>query len=239
MFGLCIVIAILFTTYNKSLTSPQIVTNVVDVNKIKQISPFRSCSGHTVIPQNGRETKRNMKHYFNVLPEFNQEETVEIYAPYDGSVGLIRTGTDKFEGELWIAQDRGLLSFLPPIGLWMVNFEHIRPRPDLKYGTRVKAGELIGHGSFYVYKTGSFDVLYATIGFPPKKVDNWLSPFGDLDSIFNHMSDNVFAEYQQKGVTKENIIISRDVRDRNPCVYRDAGPYFEADNNLSVWVNLQ
>ena len=33
------------------------------------------------------------------------------------------------------------------------------------------------------------------------------------------MSDAVLNEYQQKGVTLENIIISKEDRDKNPCTF--------------------
>ena len=227
--------------YNQRLKPPELITNFVDLDQVQAISPYRSCSGHTVVPQDGREMKRNMKHYMTVLPEYNKEETVEIYAPYDGTVALMR-GEDvahKFEGELWIAQDRGIFSLLPPLGLWMVNFEHVRPRADLRYGSTVKAGELVAYASFWAYKTGTFDALYATMGIPPRRVDNWASPFADLDSVFNHMDETVLAEYERRGITRENIIISKEARDANPCVYRDGGPYFEGSGGLPNSVTLQ
>ena len=40
------------------------------------------------------------------------------------------------------------------------------------------------------------------------------------------MSGDVLAEYEQKGVTRENIILSKEERDSDPCIYRDGGPYF-------------
>lgn len=49
-------------------------------------------SGHVTVPQDNRESKRNMKHYYWVKPEYNKSETVEIYAPYDGYVSVLRNG---------------------------------------------------------------------------------------------------------------------------------------------------
>ncbi|MCR4305546.1 MAG: hypothetical protein NUV73_00495, partial [Candidatus Daviesbacteria bacterium] len=131
---------------NENTPPPKLVANFMDVSKIRQISKYRSCAGHTVVPQDGREMKRNMKHYIEVYPDLKKEDTVELYSPYDGYISLIRADlADKLEGEIWIAPDRGILTALPPFNLWMFSFEHMMPRKDLKVGTKVKAGELIGY----------------------------------------------------------------------------------------------
>lgn len=227
---------------NENYPPPKIVANFMDINKIAEISKYRSCVGHTTVPQDGREMKRNMKHYIKVFPEFRKEDMVEIYAPYDGYISMIRADLgDKLEGEIWIAPDRGILSALPPFNLWMFSFEHVMPRKGLKMGDKVKAGELLGYASFLVVERQdpTFDVIFGTMGFPPiKKIDNWNSPFGNLDSVFDHMSDEVLAQYQKKGITKENIIFSKEERDNNPCTYRDQGPYFEG-GSLDNWVKLK
>ncbi len=72
-----------------------------------------------------------------------------------------------------------------------------------------------------------------------KTLDNWNSPFGNLDSIFNHMSDEVLAQYEKRGMTKEKIIVSKEERDQNPCVYMDQGPYFNNSDDPSNWVELK
>lgn len=235
--------AILFLAprYNRSLTPPELVANFVDLNKVEAISTYRSCTGHTVVPQNGRELRRNMKHYVRLYPQYKVENTVEIFAPYDGTIALIISDKSReLQGEIWLAQDRGLLSLLPPLDLWMVSFEHILPRPDLRYGKRVKAGELIGYATFINNDFDpNFDVVYGKMGFPPKRVDNWLSPFSNLDSVFNHLNDRLADEYRQSGVDQESIIISRDARDQAPCRYKENGPYFEVSEALPNWVQVR
>lgn len=237
-------IVVLFAAFktNENTPPPKLVANFMDIDKIRQISKYRSCAGHTVVPQDGREMKRNMKHYIEVYPELKKEDTVELYSPYDGYVSLIRADLeDKLEGEIWIAPDRGILTALPPFNLWMFSLEHVMPRKDLKVGTKVKAGELVGYASFLVAerRDPTFDVIYGTMGLPMKTLDNWNSPFGNLDSIFNHMSDEVLAQYQQRGITKENIILSKEERDKTPCVYMDQGPYFNNSDEPANWVILQ
>jgi hypothetical protein len=108
-------------------------------------------------------------------------------------------------------------------------------RNDLHQGSEVKAGELLGYAASDKRVGGSFDIVYAKFGFPLKTIDNWTAPFADLDSVFNHMTDEVFAEYEGKGVTsKEDFIISKEERDQNLCQYQGEGPYFmnqEAEEN--------
>lgn len=38
-----------------------------------------------------------------------------------------------------------------------------------------------------------------------------------FDSIFYHMTPAVLAEFNAKGVSLDNIIISKDYRDAHPC----------------------
>lgn len=227
---------------NELTPPPKIVANFMDINKIRQMSKYRSCAGHTVVPQDGREMKRSMKHYVEVYPELRKEELVEIYSPYDGFISMIRADmADLLEGEIWIAPDRGLLTVLPPFNLWMFSFEHVQPRKDLKIGVKVKAGELIGYASFLVAKRTepTFDVIYGTMGLPMKTLDNWNSPFGNLDSVFNHMSEEILAQFEKRGITKENIIISKEERDGNPCTYRGQGPYFNNHADPANWLELK
>lgn len=241
---LLISVAFLSLKINENQSPPKLVANFMDIDKIRQVSKYRSCTGHTVVPQDGREMKRNMKHYIEVYPDLRKEDTVELYSPYDGYISVIRADmADKLEGEIWIAPERGLGNFLPPFNLWMFSFEHMMPRKDLKMGSSVKAGELVGYASFLVAERASptFDVIYGKMAVPsaPKKLDNWNSPFADLDSIFNHMSEEVLAHYQLRGITRENIILSKEERDNNPCTYRDQGPYFENSDDSANWVILQ
>lgn len=193
------------------------------------------------MPQSRVEMKRNMKHYLLVYPELRKENTVEIYSPYDGYISILRADMkDLLEGEIWIAPDRGILTALPPINLWMFSFEHVQPRKGLKVGTKVKAGELIGYASFLVAERTepTFDAIYGKLGLPMKTIDNWNSPFGDLNSLFDHMSEEVYAQYEKKGITREKIVVSKEERDNNPCTYRGDGPYFQNEDDSPNWVVL-
>lgn len=179
-----------------------------------------------------------MKHYFWVKPEYNRREEVEIYSPYDGYVSVVRSEPGlNLEGEIWIVPKRKL-AILPPFGLWQFSVQHIDVRKDLKLGSEVRAGELIGYGALSENRGDSFDIVYGKLAIFPKKIDGWAGPFSDLDSVFNHMSDEVFAQYRQKGISsKEDLVISKEERDQSPCQYRGEGPYF-APHEANDWKNL-
>ncbi|MBI2051032.1 MAG: hypothetical protein HYT31_04510, partial [Parcubacteria group bacterium] len=178
----------------RAVPAPTIIANVTELDKIEKISRYRSCAGHVTVPQDGREARRNMKHYFWVKPEYNRSNEVAIYSPYDGYVSIKRSEPElKLEGEIWIAPKR-MFALLPPVGMWNFSVQHIAVRDDLRVGDKVMAGELIGYAALSEERGDSFDIVYAKLGFPPKRIDNWTAPFADLDSIFNHMSGEVLAE---------------------------------------------
>ncbi len=228
-------VAFALIQYNESLEPPQLTANFVDLDKVWKISKFRSCAGHTTIPQDGRELKRNMKHYITLHPEHRKENFVEVYSPYNGHIALI------LKEEIWVAPGTKSLLNILPFNRWMFSVIHVKPRDGLSMGDKVSAGELIGYGTFLQFpeSDAAFDAVYGKMNIPPKKVDNWSSPYGDLDSPFNHLSAGALAEYEQKGVTRKNIILSAEERDKDPCVYRDGGPYFGHKIISDDWVDLQ
>lgn len=216
---------------------PLIVDNFVDLNKIEKISRYRSCVGHTTVPQDKSEMKRSMKHYFWVKPEFVGTNAVTIFAPYEGYVSDVRSDPkENLEGEIWIVPKRAL-PMLPPFGVWQFSVQHIIVRNDLRRGSEVKAGDIIGYAAIPSEDRASFDIVYAKQALIPKMIDNWRSPFSDLDSVFNHMSENVFVQYQGKEISsKEDLIISKEKRNENPCKYLERGPYFSNQDDPSNWV---
>lgn len=219
---------------------PLLVSNFVNLDKVEKFSRYRSCAGHVTVPQDEREGKRNMKLYVWVKPEYIGENTVEVYSPYDGYVSVIRDEPELgLEGEIWISP-KPVFAMLPPIGIWSFSVQHIYVREDLKAGDEIKAGEFLGWAAVPDEMGRSFDIVYGKLGLPPKTIDNWTNPFADLDFVFNHMTDEVFAEYQKAEISsREELLISKEERDQNPCVYRDGGPYFENQQGADNWVFLQ
>lgn len=218
---------------------PLLAANFVDLNQISKISKFRSCAGHTVVPQDGREMKRSMKHYFWVKDEYLGTDKIPIYSPYEGLVSVIRSEPGKgLEGEIWIAP-KGKFAMLPPFGRWMFSVQHINVRQDLKVGSQVKEGEIIGYAYADDKGGDSFDIVYAKSAVIPKKIDNWTAPFEDLDSVFNRMSEEVFKEYQARGLTKEDLVLTKEARDQKPCTYDGNGPNFESEDDSLNWTELR
>lgn len=199
-----------YASDRRKASLPLLVHNFVDIDKIEKISKFRSCQGHTVIPVDESESKRSMKHYFVVKPEFQKENGVPLYAPYDARVAAILSFPDEgLEGEIWL--DGG--------SDWQFSIEHINLVKDLKWGSKVHAGDLLGYAA-----RGNFDVVYAISADHTKVIDGYTSPFAALGSVFSHMSDSVFAEYQKYGIDdRSGLIYTKDFRDANPCKYRGDG----------------
>lgn len=224
----------------RNAPAPQIAANFTQLDKIEKISKFRSCAGHTTVPQDQREMKRSMKHYFWVKPQYLGGDTVEIHSPYDGFVSVVRKDpADGLEGEIWISP-KNIFGLLPPFGMWIFSVQHINVRDDLNQGSEVKAGDLIGHAAVAADNRDTFDIVYAKGSPTVKRIDNWMGPFVDLDSVFNHMSDEVFAQYQEKGIaSKKDLITSKEERDKNPCIYKDSGPYFLNQEDENNWIILK
>ncbi len=201
--------AIFVALRKRNSTPPVLTVNFIDLDKVEKISKFRSCQGHTVVPQDESESKRNMKHYVVLKPEYIGKQKIEILSPLDGFVqGTMSNPEEGLEGEIWIGQNG------TP---WSVSFEHIELAREFERGDKVRAGELIG----YVPDKG-VDVVYAVGGDGVKVIDGYASPFAALDSVFNHMSEEVLGIYKKKGIAgKDDLIYSREYRDQNPCQYRE------------------
>lgn len=207
--ALAIIIAFLFITKPKNNDSPPVITaNFMDLDKIDRISKFRSCQGHTVVPQDASETKRSMKHYVILKPEFwGGGKKVPVYAPFDGRVKGIRSEKEKgLEGEI---------SFGTSGSRWEVSYLHLDVLDAVKERQKVKSGQIIGYAS-----DKGVDVVYSMGGgMGVKNIDGYQSPYGALDSPFNHMSEDLLAQYQTKGVSQNDMVYTKEMRDANPCQY--------------------
>lgn len=216
-------------------SQPVLVKNFVDLNDVKEISPFRSCQGHLVIPGNSDEPKSNMKHYFIQISKYDHTNNqLKVYAPFEGYVTNIMAPTDDNEGEIWIGPLR-----LPPFGQWNFILAHINILPSLKSGDKVYAGQLVGYASFTSHGN-AFDVIYARNRLPTIIIDDYVSPYAELDSVFNHMAKEVLSEYLLKGITPEDLFISAEKREKNPCIY-GTKPYFENNEQQQKeeWLRLK
>ncbi|MBI2667915.1 hypothetical protein HYX17_04070, partial [Candidatus Woesearchaeota archaeon] len=183
---------------SKEETTKLIVANPIDLSQISRISKFRSCYGHDYSGLNinlEKEPISSMKHYVEFLQKFlGSKDIVKIFAPFNGKITEIIEAGGK---QIFISADKD--------PQWNFIFFHTSPLPNIQVGASVKAGELIG----YSYLSGwpTFDIAFKKFSFR-----------GEIfDSPFMHMSDEVLKEYELRGVTTENIIISKEFRSNNPC----------------------
>jgi len=203
------VILAVINAKHKSNLQPVLTANFIDLDKVDKISKYRSCQGHTVVPQESMESKRNMKHYVVLKSEFTGGNKVPVYSPLNGVVKSIRSEPDKgLEGEIWLGVKGND---------WDFSIQHINIASNIKGRQKVKAGDIIG----YVANRG-IDVVYGVGARSVKMIDGrYESPYSDLDSPFNHMSTELMAQYQAKGISQSDMSYTKEQRDAIPCQYRE------------------
>ncbi|HSX00942.1 MAG TPA: hypothetical protein VLF67_01755 [Candidatus Saccharimonas sp.] len=182
---------------------PQFVTaDFIDLSKIFSISKFRSLQGHDF--SGGGETCRSMKHY--VVPQHTQamgelvaqnggippkpdgKTDVDIFSPFDGQITRIDQERTPVGEQIYLRPDTA-----PAFELRLF---HVFKVDGIKVGAHVKAGQKLGVISSY------------------SDTDISVEGGGKFISVFQVMTDKVFAEYQARGAqTRDDFIISREYRD--------------------------
>lgn len=202
-----------------------IVANPVNLDQIEGISKFRSCQGHDMSGKGSNgviEGNRSMKHYFSPRNELREElGAIEIFAPFDGEI--VHRFWGKFGDEIMIAPDNNRN--------WALIVFHIQLVDGLKTGSRVKAGELIGHAHTQsrhdfdiglTYTSGSLlleRILQLFRGSP-----HFMLPKGNyMVSPFDYMSEGVLEEFKAAGFDPADLQYSQEYRDKNPCDFSKAG----------------
>ncbi|MCW4029361.1 MAG: hypothetical protein NWE92_06915 [Candidatus Bathyarchaeota archaeon] len=171
---------------NSSVAPPQFCTkDFVNLDKIEQISLFRSFQGHDY--SDSYEDNLSMKHYFT---PYSTVESVEIYCPVDGTISNI------FEEQNGVGYQVQIRVTNHPE--YTINIFHINVTESLMVGESVEAGQQIGTAS----ATQGTDISVR------KSVI-----FGDrLYSYFDVITDSVFAHYQARGASdRSEFIRSADV----------------------------
>ncbi|HVC58679.1 MAG TPA: hypothetical protein VND15_04375 [Candidatus Acidoferrales bacterium] len=200
---------------NVSTLQDFIAVDPVNLSQISQISKFRSCSGHDYSGydvQGYLETNRSMKHYFSPIQQLSGTTgKIQEYAPFNGTVERVVEEQTPVGKQVWVGYtSSGPQSGYPPVGIWHIVFFHMDPVPGITVGSHVTAGQLIG---------------YANQTSPIQEFDMALTQYNGsngiynqvLDSIFNHMTPQVLAQFMAVGVNQNDIIISKAYRDANPC----------------------
>lgn len=181
-----------------------IVANPIDLDEIAFISQFRSCMGHDfsgINTDGEKETNRSMKHY---VTQKNGIESAKAFAPFNGQIVMAV--------ETQIGKGMNVYIEADDASGWVFIFYHIDLEQGLKERSRVTAGEIMGHSA--VLKSNNFDFALKTF-----------ERVGQIfETPFYHMTDEVLAEYEKRGLTAENIVIPKEQRDASPCNYsQDSG----------------
>ena len=208
-----------------------IVANPFDLSQISAISKFRSCVGHDYSGFNAdgeRETQRSMKHYLNGINSVaGSSNKAKVYAPFDGKITYIDEDFASFEGkqrgqQIWLSGDS--------TGDWVFVFFHVDLLESITKDTKVKVGQHIGYANFE--NAPNFDFTLKRSGF--------LGP-NTIESPFLHMSPEVVEQYTNKGLKIEDFVVSKSVRDSDPCSCTGeycAFPSNSPENNPEDWVMI-
>ena len=225
----------------KELTEKFIVVNPLDLSQIKGFSKYRSCMGHDYrapIAATGvkESTPRSMKHYIKVKEEFaGKNGVVKAIAPFDGKISNIEKRDPErksYDQQIWLTPNNNSVSPRQ----WHFVFFHIDLNDNLKVGSEVKAGDVIG-------------TAYMTRG-PENFTDNFdmavkfTRPMAvpAIDLPLAHASSEVLAEYAKYGIELNDMVIEEKFRDKNLCPTIDkvvgGDVYFISNTNSNDMVYL-
>ena len=191
---------------------PQFVdVDYIVSDDIYQISKFRSGIGHDY--SDDFETCRSMKHYFQ--PDDSLDwATVKIFSPVNGAVSTIF--------EEWAGTQVQLKSKEYPAFFFIIF--HVNLTNPLSVGDVVTAGQQLG------MHIGSQTMSDIAVGV--NTPNGW-----KLVSYFDVITNSVFQDYQERGLTSRNdVIISKELRDADSLICNDEE--FEDSGNLENWATL-
>jgi hypothetical protein len=191
---------------------PQFVdVDYITLDDIHRISKFRSGIGHDY--SDDFETCRNMKHYFEPKSSIDWA-VVQIFSPIDGCVSTIF--------EEWAGTQVQIRSNMYPAFIFIIF--HVNLLDQLGVGDAISEGQQLG------FHIGSQTMSDIAIGVHTP--NGW-----KLVSYFDVMSDALFQDYQQCGLTsRSDAIISRELRDADTL--KCNGEEFENSGTLENWVGL-
>ena len=198
-------------TNNPDVIPQFVMADFVDLEKIRQISLFRSAEGHDY--GDDVESCRSMKHYYRPYEDIDWS-TITIYSPVDGDVTAMK---EEWAGMQIHIQSRQYTSYT------FIIF-HVNPDPQLDVGYPVTAGMEMG--------THVGNMTYLDIAVAKRGAGAY-----QLVSYFDVMTDALFRNYMDRGVrSRSDVIISREQRDADP-LFCD-GQEFTGQGNLPNWFML-
>jgi hypothetical protein len=194
-----------------------ITANPFDLSQVAYFSKFRSCWGHELPGKNFQgqdEAGSSMRHYVGFLSSLNNtNDKIKLFAPFDGFFFDIVPPRTTFKGN----EDASftVVSPLDPNVGFKISGANMLP--GFKKGDKVKAGQLLGYA---VVHDSDIDADYQGVDNQPgnERAMVWI-----FDSMFNHMTPEVLAEYKKYGLTKEKVIIDKEWRDNNSCNFDAQG----------------
>jgi len=194
------------------ITVPRFIDTLhIELDKIGQISTFRSAAGHDF--NDTFELCRNMKHYF--VPESGVDGgSIRIVSPVSGTI--IDTKEESFGWRVQISTDEQ-----PDVHVVLFHVDLAAP---LERDDPVSEGQVLG--THWSGETNS-DVAVGV-----------LIPGGwRLISYFDVITDDLFSQYQARGIVeRDQMVISEDERDADAlcCV----GDQFATSSQLTDWILL-
>lgn len=184
--------------------------NYIELNKIQEISKFRSSVGHDY--SDSYEQCRSLKHYFQPYGDIDWG-TVKIYSPITGTITRVE--------QEWAGTKLEIVSDAYPAFRFQIF--HINTSQVYEVNDNVTEGEYLGtHISADTYSD-----ISVIVNDPTKQ--------GRFVSWFYVITDPVFEEYQDRGATtREDFIISKELRDANPLDCNNFG----VNDPLEKWFVL-
>lgn len=194
--------------------TPQFSTSLhLDANLIGKISRFRSGYGHDY-SRGTSESCRSMKHYFVPEPPSLDATLLEIRSPVTGFV--VRLQDEQSIGtQVWLAPE-GRDAF-------RVILFHVTLDANVVTGTRVEAGERLGH---HASNRTADDVAVLALTREDQR----------LVSFFDTMNDEAFAPFAERGLARADFVIDAAWRDAHPMTC--SGEAFTGGDRTRDWVVL-
>ena len=204
--------------------------NFIELDKIDRISKLRSGYGHDFSFRTSEEC-RSMKHYYwakGGYPQANHNPkwmSIKYFAPVDGTIYDIQYSEHEYgkEAQFILSSDKQ-----PSFRFY---FFHVKLLETITENSKVKAGQQIG--------TIGHEEAHGEIAVTAETTEGH-----DLISFLQIVDDNIFTEYQKRGLqNREDIIITREERDANPleCDYSTEAGYFTKrnDRTYQIWAESE
>jgi hypothetical protein len=201
--------------------APKFATyDFIQLDRIEKISKIRSGYGHDY-SRGTDETCRSMKHYYWAKggdPSATHNPlwmTIKYFAPASGTIRDIHYSENEYGTEAqFTLHPTEQTSF-------RLKFYHVKLLDSISEGISVTAGQEIG--------TVGHEEAHGEIAVEVDTTEGM-----QLISFLEIVNDDVFAEYQARGIiSADDVIIPRAVRDANPleCDYSTDAGYFVKRND--------